>query len=121
VVVGEEARGGGARVDGEGELVAKGGDGVARDRPQAAIDAADIKSANKPLAACTITRVLSVVGTLKIHSRYSLPESLKAHTQAHQALFRIDLLDCQTVNDRRRLLDEAGPLSFPILVLIFST
>ncbi len=55
VAVGEEVR-----VGGEGELVAKGGG--ERDRPQAAMDAANTRNANKALAACTITRVFSVVG-----------------------------------------------------------
>ncbi len=54
VAVGEEVR-----VGGEGELVAKGGG--ERDRPQAAMDAANTRNANKALAACTITRVLSAV------------------------------------------------------------
>ena len=55
VAVGEEVI-----VGGEGELVAKGGG--ERDRPQAAMDAANTRNANKALAACTITRVFSVVG-----------------------------------------------------------
>ncbi len=55
VAVGEEVR-----VGGEGELVAKGGG--ERDRPQAAMDAANTRNANKALAACTITKVFSVVG-----------------------------------------------------------
>ncbi len=55
VAVGEEVR-----VGGEGELVAKGG--AERDRPQAAMDAANTRNANKALAACTITKVFSVVG-----------------------------------------------------------
>ncbi len=55
MAVGEEVR-----VGGEGELVAKGG--AERDRPQAAMDAANTRNANKALAACTITKVFSVVG-----------------------------------------------------------
>ena len=55
VAVGEEVR-----VGGGGELVAKGGG--ERDRPQAAMDAANTRNANKALAACTITKVFSVVG-----------------------------------------------------------
>ncbi len=61
VVVGEEATVGGAGVGGEGEVVAKGGGEGDRDRPQAAIDAANTRNAKKALAACTITRVLSAV------------------------------------------------------------
>ena len=65
VAVGEEVRVGGegvggAGVGGAGELVAKGGG--ERDRPQAAMDAANTRNANKALAACTITKVFSVVG-----------------------------------------------------------
>ena len=60
MAVGEEVRVGGAGVGGEGELVAKaGGD---RDRPQAAMDAAKTRNANRALAACTITSLLGVVG-----------------------------------------------------------
>ncbi len=60
IVVGEDVRVGGEGMSGEGELVGKGGG--ERDRRQAAIDAANTRIANKALAACTITRVLRVVG-----------------------------------------------------------
>ena len=50
-----------------------------------------------------------------------MPASLKAPTPTRQSLSRNDLLDCQTVDDRLRLEDGAGLLSFPVLVPIYST
>ena len=55
------------------------------------------------------------------HNRYSIPASLKAPTTTRQSLSRNDLLDFQTVDDRLRLEDGAGLLSFPVLVPIYST
>lgn len=62
VVVGEEVRVGGAGMGGEGELAIKGGGEGDGNRPQAAIDAANTRYANKALVACTITRVLRILG-----------------------------------------------------------
>ena len=55
------------------------------------------------------------------HNRYSIPASLKAPTTTRQSLSRNDLLDFRTVDDRLRLEDGAGLLSFPVLVPIYST
>ncbi len=51
---------GGAGVDREGEGVVEGGGEGVRDRPQAAIDTANTRIANKVLAACECGKRLSI-------------------------------------------------------------